>query len=270
MMPIKDITLKQKMSVNEYIKEIDGSGGFSAKEVAIGVDILEDIVNQDIPLLFSFPACICATGTRGVIREMAKRELMDIVVTTCGSLDHDLARTWRDYYHGSFLMDDIKLHKQGINRLGNILIPNKNYGLIIEEKMQLLLKKMWEEKKEWSTKEIAWRLGSSLNDKSIFFWLHKNNIPVYIPGIMDGAVGCQIWLFNQSHQGFKIDLLKDEQELADTMFNTDKAAGLIVGGGISKHHLIWWSQFCGGLDSAVFITSSPEWDGSLSGARLAR
>ena len=43
---------------------------------------------------------------------------------------------------------------------------------------------------------------------------------------------------------------------------------LIVGGGISKHHLIWWSQFRGGLDSAVYITSSPEWDGSLSGARI--
>ncbi|MEM4057270.1 MAG: deoxyhypusine synthase family protein, partial [Thermoplasmata archaeon] len=40
------------------------------------------------------------------------------------------------------------------------------------------------------------------------------------------------------------------------------------GGGISKHHTIWWNQFKGGLDYAVYITTAEEYDGSLSGARL--
>ena len=44
----------------------------------------------------------------------------------------------------------------------------------------------------------------------------------------------------------------------------------MVGGGISKHHVIWWNQFreSAGMDSAVSITTAPEYDGSLSGARL--
>ena len=42
---------------------------------------------------------------------------------------------------------------------------------------------------------------------------------------------------------------------------------LIVGGGISKHHTIWWNQFKDGLDYTVYITTAVEWDGSLSGAR---
>ena len=42
----------------------------------------------------------------------------------------------------------------------------------------------------------------------------------------------------------------------------------MIGGGISKHHVIWWNQYCRGLDYAVYITTSPEWDGSLSGARM--
>jgi deoxyhypusine synthase len=42
---------------------------------------------------------------------------------------------------------------------------------------------------------------------------------------------------------------------------------LIVGGGISKHHTIWWNQFKGGLDYAVYVSTADEWDGSLSGAR---
>jgi deoxyhypusine synthase len=41
----------------------------------------------------------------------------------------------------------------------------------------------------------------------------------------------------------------------------------MLGGGISKHHTIWWNQFRGGLDAALYITTAVEWDGSLSGAR---
>jgi deoxyhypusine synthase len=42
---------------------------------------------------------------------------------------------------------------------------------------------------------------------------------------------------------------------------------LMIGGGISKHHTIWWAQFNKGLEYAVYITTAVEWDGSLSGAQ---
>ena len=42
----------------------------------------------------------------------------------------------------------------------------------------------------------------------------------------------------------------------------------MLGGGISKHHVIWWNQFKGGLDYVIYITTAPEYDGSLSGARI--
>ena len=81
------------------------------------------MVNEkDCVKFLSFPACIISTGTRGVIKELLKRKLFDAVITTCGTLDHDLARIWKDYYHGSFMTDDKELHKKGINRLGNIFI----------------------------------------------------------------------------------------------------------------------------------------------------
>ena len=40
---IKDINLKKGISSNELIKEMYESGGFTAKKVAIGVDILENM-----------------------------------------------------------------------------------------------------------------------------------------------------------------------------------------------------------------------------------
>ena len=67
---------------------------------------------------------------------------------------------------------------------------------------------------------------------------------------------------------FTIDLLQDEQELSDIVFDAEKTGALIVGGGISKHHVIWWAQFKDGLDCAVYLTTAVEHDGSLSGARV--
>ena len=77
-----------------------------------------------------------------------------------------------------------------------------------------------------------------------------------------------IWAFWQEHKDFKVNVLKDEQYLSDVMWKAKKSGALMVGGGISKHHTIWWNQFKDGLDYAVYITTAVEWDGSLSGARL--
>ncbi|MFW6197193.1 MAG: deoxyhypusine synthase family protein, partial [Thermoplasmatota archaeon] len=51
-------------------------------------------------------------------------------------------------------------------------------------------------------------------------------------------------------------------------FPADETGALMVGGGISKHHTIWWNQFRDGLDHAVYVTTAVEYDGSLSGARV--
>jgi deoxyhypusine synthase len=62
-------------------------------------------------------------------------------------------------------------------------------------------------------------------------------------------------------------LLKDEGEINALIFSAKKSGALIVGGGISKHHTIWWNQFKDGLDYVVYVSTADEWDGSLSGAR---
>ncbi|RLG94377.1 deoxyhypusine synthase [Candidatus Bathyarchaeota archaeon] len=267
---IRDYRLHSGMTVAELLRQMKDSWGFTASKIAIGADIIRRMINDKECLKFlSFPACIVATGTRGVIREMIRRRFIDAIITTCGTLDHDLARCWRNYYRGSFDMDDAELHRRGVNRLGNILVPNESYGLIIEEKMQRMLNDLWNKGiRELSTRELCWEIGRRIcNQDSILYWAEKNRIPVYVPGITDGAVGYQLWLFSQDHD-FRIDILKDEQELNDMIFESKRTGALLIGGGISKHHVIWWNQFKNGLDYAVYITTAVEWDGSLSGARM--
>jgi len=188
-------------------------------------------------------------------------------------LDNDCARGWRDYYHGDFMMDDIALHKKEIFRLGNILIPKKSYGLIIEDKVRPVLEKLYSSGiKQISTKDFIWALGESLEkeknkEHSIIYWAWKNKVPIFVPGPTDGSVGSQVWFFNQKRSDFKFDILADEQELASFVFDAKKLGALMIGGGISKHHTIWWAQFNKGLEYAVYITTAVEWDGSLSGAQ---
>ncbi len=269
MKKVKDIDPSKIKSPSELVDALYAGGGFSAKNIGIGMDILEKMIkDKDCKKFLSFPACIVATGTRGVLKEIVKRKLVDVIITTCGTLDHDIARSLGEYEHGNFFADDAKLHKRKILRLGNIFIPSAKYGPAIEKFMQPILSKLYNSgKRELSTKELSWEIGKALDKNSILYWAYKNKIPVYVPGITDGAVGSQLWMFGQDHN-FKIDLLKDEQELADIVFTAKRTGALMIGGGISKHHTIWWAQFKSGLDYAVYITTAPEYDGSLSGARL--
>jgi deoxyhypusine synthase len=255
--------------VDELLKQMEKAWGFTAGKIAVGVNILERLIQTRGCVKFlSFTGNLVATGTRGVFKELVKRKLVDVVITTCGTLDHDMARCWKNYYRGSFIMNDAKLHEEGINRLGNVLVPNDSYGTIIEEKIQGLLTSLWREGvREISASQLVREIGKRCcNETSILYWAAKNDIPVYVPGITDGAVGYQTWLFSQDHD-FKLNLLKDSGQLNNIVFDAKKSGALIVGGGISKHHTIWWNQFKDGLDYVVYVSTADEWDGSLSGAR---
>lgn len=268
MKKVKDFEIKKSRELREILAQMEELGGFQGNKVAEAVNILERMIKDKKSLNFlSFPACLVATGIRGVFKEMVKRKWFDVVVTTCGTLDHDLARSWGDYYCGSFGLNDETVKKKGFSRLGNVLVPDKVYAEQVEKNVQKFLSEIYKEKKELATYELVWEFGKRLDSEdSIIYWATKNKIPVIVPGITDGMIGYQLWMFSQD-KDFKIDVLTDEQLLNDRVWDAEKTGALIVGGGISKHHTIWWNQFKGGLDYTVYLTTAIEEDGSLSGAR---
>ena len=258
------------------------AGGFTATKLANARDILRDsmenVGEEGVLNWISFPACLCATGTRGFFLEGLKRKSFNVVVTTCGTLDHDIARTFQEYFHGDFELDDIALGEEGLNRLGNVIVPNECYGEILENVVLPWLEEIEVERKEkdadnpwlgFGSVELCWALGDRIEDESsLLHWIAKHRIPMVIPGITDGSIGAQLFMHRQKNPQFFVDLMADEQILSDLTWPAKESHALMVGGGISKHHVIWWNQYRGGLDSAVSITTAPEYDGSLSGARL--
>jgi deoxyhypusine synthase len=76
-----------------------------------------------------------------------------------------------------------------------------------------------------------------------------------------------MYFFKQDHKDFIVDVTGDMKQLADIVLNSDKTGAIILGGGISKHHIIGANILRDGLDFAVYVCTAPEFDGSLSGAQ---
>ena len=271
--PVKDIQINANTNLEDLISQFGKAGGFVASKISTATSIMKNMQEGSCTKFLSFPADIMATGTRGLLRQLVENDMVDVIVTTCGTLDHDIARILADYYHGDFAMDDQQLREEGVNRLGNVLVPDDSYGIPIENWMQPILEELYSKESKWIPWKIWHELGLRLADEnngseSLLAICAKKNIKVFVPGPTDGAVGSQLWLFWQSHKDFTLDIFAEEHELSDIVHDAYSTGALMVGGGISKHHTIWWNQFRDGLDYAVQVTTAPEWDGSLSGARV--
>lgn len=52
---------------------------------------------------------------------------VDCIVTTAGGIEEDLIKCLASTYVGDFHLKGAELRARGINRIGNLLVPNENY-----------------------------------------------------------------------------------------------------------------------------------------------
>lgn len=263
--PLSDKELEAICSVLlMYYKRIHG---FMAGHLYRASEILREGVRASRTRAISFTGNIVSTGIRGLIAKSVGDGFFDIIVTTTGAVDHDIAKALGPgYFKGDFRVDDVYLEELGIHRLGNIFIPKDAYGPIIEKSVREVLEKL--KGRRIGGYELLWLIGDRLDDKnSILRTASKRRVPVIVPGFYDGSLGTNAYIYSKLY-GVEIDLSRDQALMEEIFFskNSSPITALIIGGGISKHHLIWWSQFAGGIDYAVYVTTAVEYDGSLSGA----
>ncbi|MEM0271216.1 MAG: deoxyhypusine synthase [Thermoprotei archaeon] len=267
---VQDAHIKPNMSVPELLEEYSKMGGFMARHLSDSFKVLCEMLSDPLSTNFlSFTADLVSTGLRGVLAQLVGSGMFKVVITTCGTLDHDIARTLgARYSFGSFDADDVELREMEISRLGNIFIPVEDYGVLTEKFVHSTLSEVADTKREWGVRELVDLFASKLpvDDNSILRAAHTAGVRVYVPGFVDGAVGTHVFTYSQTHN-FTLNILKDMSELSNIVFDSKRTGALIIGGGISKHHTIWWNQFKDGLDYAIYLTTASEYDGSLSGAR---
>ena len=197
--------------------------------------------------------------------------MIDCIVTTTGGVEEDIMKCMAPHLMGDFSLKGKELREQGLNRIGNLIVPNKNYSLL-EEWFLPLVQQMFEEQKEQGTifspsKMIA-RIGEKINnEESIYYWCWKNSIPVYCPAFTDGALGDVIYFNTWREAGFICDIVQDIKLLNDGALAAKRSGMIILGGGVIKHHICNANLMRNGADYSVFINTAAEYDGSDAGAR---
>jgi len=83
-------------------------------------------------IFLSFTSNQISSGQREIIHYLAKHRLVSAIVTTAGAIEEDIMKTLRPHYIGAFDIRGKELRMKGINRTGNLLVPNLNYVALEE------------------------------------------------------------------------------------------------------------------------------------------
>lgn len=219
-----------------------------------------------------------SSGLREVFRYLVQHKHVSAVVTTAGGVEEDLIKCLGPTYLSSFSASGAALRAKGMNRIGNLVVPNNNY-CAFEDWVVPILDRMLEEQEEsknsdeplhWTPSKVIHRLGREIDDeRSVYHWAWKNDIPVFCPALTDGSLGDMLYFhtYKSSPRQLRIDIVEDIRKVNTIAVRAKRAGMIILGGGVVKHHIANACLMRNGAESAVYINTAQEFDGSDAGAR---
>ena len=246
--------------------------GFQATHLAEGMEIVKAMRREKATIFLAFTSNMVSSGCREIIKYLVKHKKVDVLVTSAGGVEEDIIKALKPFVLGKFDAPGKMLFEHGINRTGNIFVPNDRFAVFdqfMQKVFEKILTEQQEKRKIFCPNDVIRELGLTINDQSsILYWAAKNDIPVFCPGLIDGSLGDLIFFFKQSHPDFLIDVTKEMKDIVQLVLNSEKTGGIILGGGISKHFALNANIFKEGFDYVVYINTAQEYDGSDSGARV--
>jgi deoxyhypusine synthase len=266
MKTVKDFKYTQDMTVKNLVDSF-GSLGYQSIELAEAQKVFLKAKRENAKIFLTFTSNMVTSGLRGLFAQLCEMKIPNILVTTSGSIEEDIMKSLGAKFEiNSFQADDVSLHESGQNRIGNLVIKTEAY-MKFEDKVAKLLNKVYQKQKRISSSKLLEEIGLQLEDKnSILYQAAKNGIPIYCPGIADSSFGFQLYMFQQKHPDFIVDTILDmERIITDTTFDEKKCL-ISLGGSISKHYAVFATLIAGGLDYAIYLTTSHASSGSMSGA----
>lgn len=259
--------------------------GFQASSMAEAIRIINDMrawrdaeTGDGTTIFLGYTSNLISSGLRGVLRWLVEHRHVSCIVTTAGGVEEDLIKCLGDTYMGSFSAVGADLRRKGLNRIGNLIVPNANY-CAFEDWIVPILDRMLDEQEasrgsdnevHWTPSKVIHRLGKEMNDeRSVYYWAYKNDIPVFCPALTDGSLGDMLYFhtFKSSPRQLRIDLVEDIRRINTISVRAKRAGIIILGGGLVKHHIANACLMRNGAESAVYINTAQEFDGSDAGAR---
>ncbi|MFX1569896.1 MAG: deoxyhypusine synthase family protein [Promethearchaeota archaeon] len=276
-MPTKDFREKLKKIHQFEIKDdtdiIDlitslRETGFNAKRLAQACEIYNEMINNpDCINFFGLAGALVPVGMQKVIHDFIMEGYIDVLVTTGANITHDLAEAL-GYSHlqGVFEskeIDDIYLHKEQINRIYDVFMPNKVYEGIEEFVSKLVIPD-----NQMSVSSFLRFLGNQLpeDSNSILRICADKQIPIFCPAFTDSGLALQLGFH---HQKLNLNHFTDMLEMVNLAWDAKIAGICIVGGGVPKNFIMQSLQFSpNSATYAIQITMDRPEQGGLSGATL--
>ncbi|ROT43305.1 deoxyhypusine synthase [Sodiomyces alkalinus F11] len=259
--------------------------GFQASSLSEAIRIINDMRTWRDPetgdkttIFLGYTSNLISSGMRGVFRWLVKHKHISCIVTTAGGVEEDFIKCLGDTYMSSFATPGADLRKKGLNRIGNLVVPNSNYRAF-EDWVVPILDKMLDEQEaskgtdaeiNWTPSKMIHRLGKEIDDeRSVYYWAWKNDIPVFCPALTDGSLGDMLYFhtFKASPRQLKCDIVEDIRRINTISVRAKRAGMIVLGGGVVKHHIANACLMRNGAESAVYINTGQEFDGSDAGAR---
>jgi deoxyhypusine synthase len=222
-------------------------------------------------IFLGYTSNMISCGVREIIRFLVQHKMVQCIVTTAGGIEEDFIKCMAPTFLGDFELQGKMLRQKGINRIGNLLVPNDNYCKFEDWIVPILDQMLHEQTTQgvnWTPSKIIARLGKEINHPdSVYYWAYKNNIPVFCPALTDGSIGDMIYFHSYKSPGFRVDLVEDIRMINDMAVRSKRTGMIILGGGVVKHHIFNANLMRNGADYTVLINTAQEFDGSDSGAR---
>ena len=241
--------------------------GFQASHVAEAIDLIREMQDADAKIYLTLTSNIVSSGLRETVAAMVREGLVDVLITTSGSITEDVIKTERPFKMGEWDVDEVEMRERGINRLGNIFVPSDRY-VWLESFLNDFFPDFFAEKKVRTAVDFSRELGNRLDDEdSVLYQAAENDVPVFCPALTDAEVGNFLYYYRQNEDPeIGIEILEDYDALIDEGLLAEETGLIVLGGGVPKHQAIMTNLFRGGADYAVYVSTGMEGDGSLSGA----
>lgn len=102
------------------------------------------------------------------------------IVTTAGGIEEDFIKCLGKTYLADFSLDGADLRRRGMNRIGNLVVPNDNYCKF-EDWLTPILDTMLVEQRAsgnvWTPSSFIHRLGKEIdNEESVYYWAYKASL----------------------------------------------------------------------------------------------
>ncbi|XP_068434376.1 deoxyhypusine synthase [Clinocottus analis] len=236
-----------------------------------GKKLDENGIESGCTIFLGYTSNLISSGVRESIRYLVEHNMVDVIVSTAGGIEEDFIKCLAHTYLGEFSLPGKDLRQKGINRIGNLLVPNDNYCKFEDWLMPILDQMLLEQNTEgtrWTPSKMIHRLGKEINNTdSVYYWAYKNNIPVFSPALTDGSLGDMLYFHSFKNPGLVVDIVEDIRKINSKAVFAKRTGMIILGAGLVKHHICNANLMRNGAEHAVFVNTGQEFDGSDSGAR---